>query len=340
MRTAIIVLILLAAANASAQPTAQQLARQYTEAGLAAQRAGEYEAAIGFYAKAYAQIPHPVLLFNMAQANRLAGRKQLALDLYRRYLEADVGGSHAAIARELMAEIERELAARAAAEQRAREQARAEAAQRASEEQRKAELARAAEAEREAKETRRATDDARRANEDAPRATEDAPRATEDARRVRAGRTAGRTAGARSTATIDSTGGSTTMPLAARTDDPGETRRARRRLHAYAAGGAGLVTLGVGLYVGSRARATWDRAHTSGDCDAQHRCNPGGLAAIDDAHGQARIATGATVLGVAALATGAALYWTAREPRSAPTALRAAPMVSPTAAGLVLAGGF
>lgn len=320
MRTAILLVILLTSAISAAEPSAQQLARQYTEAGLAAQRAGEYDTAIALYAKAYVQIPHPVLLFNMAQANRLAGRKQLALDLYRRYLAADPEGPHARIARELTAEIERDLAARAE-EQRAQEAAHADAAQHASEEQRKAELERTAQAEREVEEARRATAARRARVEDSGRAR--SATATES----------------RSATTTDSTRGSTQASIAV-ADGPGEHRRTRRRIAAFAAGGAGLVTVGVGLYVGSRARATWDEAHRSGACDAQHRCTPGGLAAIEDAHGQARIATGATVLGVAALATGAALYWTAREPRSSPTALRAAPLVSPTAAGLVLAGGF
>src|ERR1041384_2466762 len=70
-----------------------QAAKQYVDAGLAAQNAGDYDAALGFYQKAYALVPHPVLLFDMAQAQRLAGRIEQALALYARYLDADPNGA-------------------------------------------------------------------------------------------------------------------------------------------------------------------------------------------------------------------------------------------------------
>src|SRR6185295_924513 len=73
---------------------------------LAAQDSGDYDTAITLYTKAYQLVPHPVLLFNMAQANRLAGRTEQALSLYARYLAADPSGAQAQDARDRVAEIE------------------------------------------------------------------------------------------------------------------------------------------------------------------------------------------------------------------------------------------
>jgi tetratricopeptide (TPR) repeat protein len=117
-------------------PTADQrkAAKAYVDAGLAAERQGDYEAAIQLYRKAHDLIPHPVLLFNMAQAHRLAGRRAEALDLYRSYLAAKPRGDLAAQAkgwvRDYEAAIAREYAeaeaeAKALADRKAREAARA-----------------------------------------------------------------------------------------------------------------------------------------------------------------------------------------------------------------------
>jgi tetratricopeptide (TPR) repeat protein len=84
----------------------KQVAKQYVDAGLAAQDSGDYETAITFYLKAYQLVPHPTLLFNMAQAHRLAGHLDQALSLYKRYLSADPSGAQARIARQLVSEIE------------------------------------------------------------------------------------------------------------------------------------------------------------------------------------------------------------------------------------------
>src|SRR6185369_17896049 len=70
-------------------PAKAKVAKQYVDAGLAAQNSGDYDTAIVFYSKAYQLVPHPVLLFNMAQAHRLAGRIEKALALYAKYLEED-----------------------------------------------------------------------------------------------------------------------------------------------------------------------------------------------------------------------------------------------------------
>lgn len=99
---------------AVAQPVSsakKQLAKQYVQAGLAAQKARDYDAALVFYGKAYEAVPHPILIFNMAQAHRLAGRLAEALDHYRRYLAADPKGSEAQTAREFATALAAQLAA-------------------------------------------------------------------------------------------------------------------------------------------------------------------------------------------------------------------------------------
>lgn len=80
-------------------------AKQYVEAGLAAQKAGDYDTALTMYQKAYDLVPHPVLIFNMAQANRLAGRGEEALAQYNKYLAAEPNSAQAQTAREFVAEL-------------------------------------------------------------------------------------------------------------------------------------------------------------------------------------------------------------------------------------------
>ena len=98
----------------------KQLARQYTNAAIAAQDARDYDTAITFYQKAYEQVPHPILLFNMAQSHRLAGREAEALALYQRYLTDDPKGPKAKDARGFVTELEARVAAARAAEERGR----------------------------------------------------------------------------------------------------------------------------------------------------------------------------------------------------------------------------
>jgi tetratricopeptide (TPR) repeat protein len=70
----------------------KKLASQYVDAGLAAQDAGDYDSAVEFYQKAYAVVPHPVLIYNIAQAHRLGGHLEAALADYQQYLAADPNG--------------------------------------------------------------------------------------------------------------------------------------------------------------------------------------------------------------------------------------------------------
>lgn len=90
----------------------RKVARQYVEAGQAAQESHDYDTAITFYQKAFDLLPHPTLIFDIAQCHRLAGRLDPALSLYRRYLTEVSTGPEAQTARKLIAEIEAAKAAR------------------------------------------------------------------------------------------------------------------------------------------------------------------------------------------------------------------------------------
>ncbi len=167
-------------------PAKAKVAKQYVDAGLAAQNSGDYDTAIVFYSKAYQLVPHPVLLFNMAQAHRLAGRMDKALALYAKYLEEDPNGSQAQTARDIVAEEARKV-----------DEARKAEAARKADEARKADDARKAEAARKADEARRAQEiEASRAAEQKRAA--DAAEAREQAEQVpgRNLRLSGMTAGA------------------------------------------------------------------------------------------------------------------------------------------------
>jgi tetratricopeptide (TPR) repeat protein len=101
-----------AAAPAHADAKAdKQLAKQYVDAGLAAQDTGNYDTAITLYQKAYDLVPHPVLIFNIAQATRLAGHLADALALYEKYLAQDPHGAKADVARDFIDDLKAKLAA-------------------------------------------------------------------------------------------------------------------------------------------------------------------------------------------------------------------------------------
>ena len=78
-------------------------------------------------------------------------------------------------------------------------------------------------------------------------------------------------------------------------------------------GGAGIVTGGVGLFVGLKAKSRFDESasHCTGNA-----CDPDGLAIRDDAVGRAKLGSVILGVGVLAIAGGAVLYFTA--PSGAP----------------------
>ncbi|HET9620884.1 MAG TPA: tetratricopeptide repeat protein [Kofleriaceae bacterium] len=84
----------------------KSVAKEYVKAGIAAQSAGDFDTAITMFSKAYQLAPHPTLIFNSAQAHRLAGHKERALAMYRRYLEIAPTGDQAQTARDWIAELD------------------------------------------------------------------------------------------------------------------------------------------------------------------------------------------------------------------------------------------
>jgi hypothetical protein len=106
MRRLALALCLVATA-ASASP--QEDARSHFKQGKAYQEAGVYLRAAEEFEAAYALDPRPEMLFNIAQAYRLAGNKPNAVDYFKRYLAAQPNGKAADEARVLVAELQREI---------------------------------------------------------------------------------------------------------------------------------------------------------------------------------------------------------------------------------------
>src|SRR5262249_27001678 len=79
-----------------------RLAKQYADMGIAAQEAHDYETAIKMFTKADRAVRHPLLIFDLAQAHRLAGHADKALALYQRYLTEEPDSAQAHIAREFV----------------------------------------------------------------------------------------------------------------------------------------------------------------------------------------------------------------------------------------------
>jgi len=82
----ITLVVLLAAAPAHADALSNAEARTHFDSGNAAFALGDYAKAAQEYEKAFALKPDPALLYNAAQAHRVAGNKQRALLLYQNYL--------------------------------------------------------------------------------------------------------------------------------------------------------------------------------------------------------------------------------------------------------------
>jgi hypothetical protein len=76
--------LLLVASVAMAAPTDE--AKDHYKRGLAAYALGDYTSAATEYEKAFSLLPDPALLYNAAQAYRLAGNATRALFLYQNYL--------------------------------------------------------------------------------------------------------------------------------------------------------------------------------------------------------------------------------------------------------------
>jgi tetratricopeptide (TPR) repeat protein len=85
--------VALAVASAESRTAlGQEDARSYNQKATAAFALGKYAAAAEYFEKAFELKPDPALLYNAAQAHRMAGDKERALALYQNYLRVYGGG--------------------------------------------------------------------------------------------------------------------------------------------------------------------------------------------------------------------------------------------------------
>lgn len=80
-------------------------ARQLAETGRAAHNAGNYTAAIDAFKEAYVLAPSAALLFNIAQAYRLAGNCDESAWMYRRFLDSNPVGDQRVVAESQLAAV-------------------------------------------------------------------------------------------------------------------------------------------------------------------------------------------------------------------------------------------
>jgi len=95
----LVMAVSLLAATARAQPADREEARRQFEKGRVAYELAQYEQAIDHFTRAYELSSEPVLIFNIAQANRLMGRCHKAVDLYQQYLRLAPATEEAEVAR-------------------------------------------------------------------------------------------------------------------------------------------------------------------------------------------------------------------------------------------------
>jgi hypothetical protein len=91
------------------------------------------------------------------------------------------------------------------------------------------------------------------------------------------------------------------------------TRMPPQRVWGIAVGGVGVVSLAVSVVLGLEAKAQMDQSNSSGHCQPNDHCDATGLAERSDAITKASWSTVAAVGGVACLAGGALLYFTAQD---------------------------
>jgi tetratricopeptide (TPR) repeat protein len=82
-------------------------ARELAEKGRQHHKAGDYSAAVSAFKEAYVLAPSPGLLFNIAQAYRLAGNCDEASWMYRRFLDTNPLGKQREIAQTQLSAVEK-----------------------------------------------------------------------------------------------------------------------------------------------------------------------------------------------------------------------------------------
>jgi hypothetical protein len=106
-----------------------------------------------------------------------------------------------------------------------------------------------------------------------------------------------------------------------------------RRIAGLGVAGSGLVVAAIGGYFGKRAFDRWDDSRQF--CDQANRCDAEGGRLVDEARSSAMAANVLVGVGIAALAAGAIVYFTAprRAAKESRTAVTAHPVVTPSLAG-------
>lgn len=119
------------------------------------------------------------------------------------------------------------------------------------------------------------------------------------------------------------------------------------RLAGLVAGGAGVVTLGVGIAFGVMTLGDASSAQDDATLCPDKRCTPAGLDAIESAETKAWVSNIAIGVGAAALATGGVLVaWSFLSPANSPAPTRQGrmpvplPWVSPEGGGLIVRGSL
>ena len=107
MKATLLIAVLCAAPIAARADDITPKARVFAERGRELHAAGNYAAAIDAFKEAYVISPAPALLFNLAQAYRLAGDCDDARIMYRRYLASDPPPEGRAIAEPQLVNVER-----------------------------------------------------------------------------------------------------------------------------------------------------------------------------------------------------------------------------------------
>lgn len=121
------------------------------------------------------------------------------------------------------------------------------------------------------------------------------------------------------------------------TPEPTHVRRRSRVFIAYGVGAAGALTLASGIVVGLAARSDYQAQFDGGECqDVEPRpvCSPQGFGAQSRARSLATVGTVLGVGGLALIAGGAVLFFTA------PRDLVVTPTVSSQSAGVAVVGNF
>jgi hypothetical protein len=124
-------------------------------------------------------------------------------------------------------------------------------------------------------------------------------------------------------------------------DHAGPRPASPRRAAGLITGGAGLVGLGIGLGIGATASSAWNDAFDSGLCDRDTlQCTVEGRDQVDTARSRARVSSIVGGVGVAAVVTGAVLYFTAPRSHQDRRTTRLVPWTQPGDFGVAITGGF